>query len=340
MFPFPVLVCDVGGTNCRFALAERPGEEARALVRVRTNAFPAFTDAARVACAEAAVAPASLIVCAAGPLQGRSLRLTNAGWTMAGPDIARQLGLQQGLLLNDFEALALSLPVLEPHWLRAIGAVDADPGRPQIVLGPGTGLGMASLAPWGDRGPARAHTRYMALASEAGHVDFAPADDLEARIWTHLRRNHARITPETILSGQGLMRLHRARLAVEDAPPAASVNAPARITALALADPQSQEAATVRLFWRLTARFSGDVALTLFARGGVILAGGILPRIVELLDEAAFRAAFEAKEPMADLMRSIPVRLLERDGAVLQGMAAIAADPDRYLIDYAARAWR
>ncbi len=114
---------------------------------------------------------------------------------------------------------------------------------------------------------------------------------------------------------------------------------PAAVTAAAQADPQGEAATSLRLYWRIVARFAGDMAVTFVATGGVTLAGGVLPRVVDCLDEAAFRQAFEAKAPVDGLARRIPTRLVMHEEAVLIGMAAIAATPGRYAIDYASRAW-
>jgi glucokinase len=327
-FPLPALICDVGGTNIRIARLDEPGAPARVIGHVATHAVTSFVAAIRET---AGALPArSMIVCAAGPVRGRRVQLTNADWALDGPETAAALGLDQGLLLHDFEALALSLPAFDAAWLRPIGQVPARPGGPRLVLGPGTGLGAATLA--------TVEGRFLALASEAGHVDFGPVGPEEQALWPHLTPVGGRITSESVLSGPGLARLHRARLAAGKVDVAPMV--PSDIVSLALQHPTGEEARTARLFWRLVARFAGDLALVTLARGGVTLAGGILPRIAPLLDDGAFRAAFEAKHPMEELMGGVPTALLTRTEAVLDGMAAIITAPERYLIDYAARAWR
>ena len=140
-----------------------------------------------------------------------------------------------------------------------------------------------------------------------------------------------------MLSGAGLARLHAARR--QSLGLAAQAADPAQVVAHAIADPSGTEAQTVRLYWRVVARFAGDMALTLMATGGVTLAGGILPRVVDFLDAAEFRRCFEDKAPVAGLARRCATRLIMEPNAVLAGMAAIAAAPERYAIDYAARAW-
>jgi glucokinase len=176
------------------------------------------------------------------------------------------------------------------------------------------------------------------LASEAAHTEFAAIDEEEHEIWGVVERAHGRITAETLVSGPGLARLHRARMKVLGSG-SDLANGPA-VVAAAQCDPSGQAADTLRHFWRLVARLSGDLALIFLARGGITLSGGVLPRITEFLDADVFRTCFEAKAPMQALAQTMPTQLLEAKDAVLSGMAAIARQPQNYLIDYAGRAWR
>ena len=331
IFPFPVVVCDVGGTNCRVAMQDRPLAPLRHFPHLLTGDFPGLGEAILSATASEPVRPKSVVACGAGPVDGRRLKLTNAPWILDGPQMAEQLGLENGLLLNDFEAQALSLPAIQPSWVRHIGQdLPVDAG-PQAILGPGTGLGIACLV--------ETEGKLVALASEACHIGFAPETEDEAAFWPHLERAHGRITTESVLSGAGLERLHRARLASKGAPSSPGVTA-ADVVSTALQAPDSEAAATVAVYWRLIGRFAGDIAITFKSTGGVTLAGGILPRIVDLVDPAAFRDAFEAKAPVSGLARRIPTRLIVQADSVLGGMAAVAAHPARYALDYASRRWR
>ncbi|MGH6935431.1 MAG: glucokinase, partial [Methylocella sp.] len=236
----------------------------------------------------------------------------------------------QGLLLNDFEAQAFSLPVLQPAWVHPIGAFVPKPGA-QLIMGLGTGLGVAALV--------EIEARHFALASESGHMGFGPVGAEETALWPHLDTGSlGRVAAETILSGPGLMRLHRARCMA--AGKATMESSEIVLIERAHAQPGGEEAATLRLGWALTARFAGDLALAFLAKGGVTFAGGILPRIVEFCDLEKFRAAFENKAPYGELLRSIGTRLIISEDAVLSGMAAIANAPRNYAIDYATRAWR
>lgn len=328
VFPHPALLCDVGGTNVRFALARTPGERPVPLSSARTAASAGLVDAARAVMRVAPDAPRSLLICAAGPMFGRTIRLTNAAWRIDGPEAARQLGLAQGLLFNDFEAMAYALASIGPQDVRLIGPAPWTGSGVQVVLGPGTGLGVAALA--------QIDGRFAALPTEAGHTDVGPVGAEEEAIWPHLERVHGRHTAESVLSGPGLERLYAARRVAVGHPREARTAA--EITMAGLAGP-GDERDTLLLFWRIAGRFAGDIALTFLARGGVTLAGGVLPRLQPLLEDPAFRRAFEAKAPMDAVVRTIPTRLVTSGTAVLTGMAAIAAAPERFAIDYLNRLW-
>jgi glucokinase len=328
-FPFPVLLCDIGGTNVRVAETRKPGEAPGPSIHMQTGEHAGLAEALASLAANWPRRPRSLIVCGAGPLDGRRLKLTNAEWAIDGPEIADALNLEQGLLLNDFEAQALSLPALLPEWTREIGNVPPPAGGLRLVLGPGTGLGAAALA--------EIDGRFLPLATEIGHTCFGPARAEEEALWPHLERVHGRVTAESVISGPGLVRLHHARLATRGLP-AGELDGVA-IVDRALAG-GAEEIATVRLFWQLVARLSGDLALTFLATGGISLSGGVLPRICDLLDPAEFRRIFEAKAPLEHVVRAIPTRVITSGAGVLAGMAGLAANPERYVLDYGARCWR
>jgi len=329
-FPFPVVLCDIGGTNARFALAPASGAPLEPGPHLKTGNFPGLEEALAAALPGLGRKPRSLIACAAGPVTGRAVKLTNADWTIDSAEVAAKAGLDQGLLLNDFEAQAFSLPVLEPAWVQPIGAFAPKPGA-QLIMGLGTGLGVAALF--------AVENRHFVMASEAGHMGFGPLGAEEAALWPLIDTGAlGRVCAETILSGPGLMRLHRARCAVAGKVPMETSEIV--LIERARAQPDGEEAATLRLCWALTARFAGDLALAFLAKGGVAFAGGILPRIVEFCDVEKFRAAFENKSPYGELLRGIGTRLIISEDAVLSGMAAIANAPRNYAIDYANRAWR
>ncbi len=329
-FPFPVLLCDTGGTNARFSLVRATSARPEEVLYLKTQNFPAFEGALSAAIEKLNAKPRALIVCAAGPVAGRAVKLTNADWTIDGPEIAAKASLDQGLLLNDFEAQAYSLPFFEPAWTAPIGPPIAPVPGTQLILGLGTGLGAAALLDVAGR--------RLALSSEAGHMDFGPLAAEEIEIWRHLDRGSlGRVSAEVVLSGPGLLRLHLARCAAQAT--TTSISSEIELIEAARNNPGGAEAMTLRLCWLLVARFAGDLALAYLAKGGVTLAGGILPRITQFCDPARFRAAFENKAPYHELLRGIGTRLIDAENTVFAGMAAIAVAPQGFAIDYAHRLW-
>ncbi len=329
-FPFPVLVGDIGGTNARFSIVTEPGGPLSKAEHRPTHGFASLEAAIADSIPKLPTRPKSLIACAAGPVQGRAVTMTNARWTIDGPAVASALGLEQGLLLNDFEAQALALPVVRDSWVRKIGEPSENGRGAQLILGPGTGLGAGALL--------EVDGKYFALASEAGHVDFGPVGAEEAAIWPHIPLTHyGRVSAETVISGPGLMRLHQARLASRGL--VTTARDEIDIIERAKADRQGEEAMTIKLFWRLVARFAGDMTMALLATGGVTFSGGVLPRIVDFIDPVVFRARYEDKAPFGELLREVGTRIIVADDAVLSGLAAIAAHPDRYALDWSRRAW-
>lgn len=329
-FRYPVALCDIGGTNVRLAEVTAPDADLTIVAHVGTGEHESLAQAIDACRGSFVAPPRSLIVCAAGPVDGRSVKLTNANWTIDGPQTAQALNLEQGLLLNDFEAQAIMLPSLRPGNTLAIG----DVARPEkegthLVLGPGTGLGVGLLVP--------SQGRLMPVMTEAGHMDFSAVTPHEHELWEILRRKTGRVSGESVLSGPGSVRLYEALCELGGVKPA--TDDAAEITERAKQEPQGIEAQTMRLFWVLVARFAGTLALGFVAKGGVTLSGGILKRIVEFLDPVAFRREFDSQPPLQDLVSRIPVQVVMDDRVVLEGLAAFAADPGRFMISYPERLW-
>lgn len=325
---YPVLVADIGGTNCRLSLVPDPDSPHQPLARIGTGSCPTAEAAFSAVLAEAPEKPRSAVLAVAGPLDGRQAQLTNAVWNLDGPRIAEALGLTQGLLVNDFEALAASLAVLSPHDVATL--IDGRPEREgvRLVLGPGTGFGTAALLTHGERG--------MLIPTEAGHIGIGPEDQTEQRLWPALSEGIPRLTVEHLLSGDGLVRLHRA-VARTSGMLEAEVSA-ADVSRLAHdGDPAALMA--VVCFWRLLARVAGDLALVFKATGGVFIAGGIAPHLLPLADRAAVRAAFAGKPPMEDLAARFALHVVTTKDAAEQGLAAIAANLHRFGLDDPKRLW-
>lgn len=318
------LVSDIGGTNARFALVESPAERP-ALLETWSTPCAAFVTAEDAIDAYLARVGQRALVwgvfATAGPVRDGAVHLTNASWTLSKDRLERRLGAPVELL-NDFQALGWSTTALDSHGAIEIGGPHPQCGREtRVVLGPGTGFGAAALVPCGEG--------WVALATEAGHSALAPANHRDLEVLSHLRGVSPHVSWETILSGAGLARLHAALPAADDTGMGPSLQAP-EITRRALAG-DGRCRATVDRFWSITASAAGDLALVYGGRGGVWLAGGILPRVQSLLDPAKFRTAFEAKGPMTPYLQAIPTRLIVEPHASLIGAAqfAMASWPDR-----------
>lgn len=295
---YPRLLGDVGGTNARWAWQAVPGAPVQDIV-VRPCAESASLEesARKYLAASGHSRPAWASIGIATPVTGDHVRMTNHVWSFSVAEVQRALGLQRFLVINDFTALALSLPALGPQDLRAVGGGRAVVGAPVGLLGPGTGLGVSGLMP-------QPGGRWAPLAGEGGHVTLAATDDREAAILAWLRRRHGHVSAERVLSGAGLVNLLEALDAVDGV--AARARLPSEVTQAAVDGSDARCVQAVRLFTRFLGIVAGNLALTLGARGGVHIGGGIVPRLGAAFDGATFRAGFEHKGRFAAYLEAIP----------------------------------
>ena len=303
------LVADIGGSKSRFAIANSSGAVEHVLVIHNDTAADLDAAVSRYL-EETGAQPRAATLAVAGPVDGEEVVLTNrTNWRIRRVEFAERFGLSELCLLNDFEAIAWALPHLGPAHTRPLGKdVPAREGV-KVVLGPGTGLGVAALLP--------ADGRWHVIASEGGHTSLGPQAPDEAEVFARLRDECGSVSAETVLSGAGLVRLARAL------DPQVACHAAETIAASALArEPAAQAAA--RLFVRLLGRFAGGLALTFKALGGVYIAGGVAGGLGPLLDEPQFRAAFEAHPPHQALLETIPTLLITCEEPGLIGCAAHA----------------
>jgi glucokinase len=329
--PFPVLIGDVGGTNARFALIAGPDAGSRRLPDAQTADFATIDDAIEAVVVNGAGArPRSAVLAVAGPIAGDAVYLTNCDWTVEPKKSIARFGLEEMLLLNDFEAQSLCLPDLGPADIAVIGDGAAAAEGTRVVLGPGTGLGAAALL--------HANGRWMPVPGEGGHVDLGPITDRDLALWPHLERAHGRISAEALLSGPGLLRLYKGISATDGRP--ASLSTPAEVTKAGLAGSDAAAAEALSLFATYLGRFAGDFAMIFLAHGGVYLAGGIPARIAPVLQAGAFRAAFIDKEPHRDLLSGMLTAIVVKTDAALAGIAAYARAPRRFAMALDGRHWR
>jgi len=323
------LLADVGGTHVRLGWQ---GGDGAAIQHVQTLACDAHRDLGdclqrylQTLDAAGAARPIQAALGVASAVLDDQIRLTNRDWGFSVQALHRQLELQRLVVLNDFTALALAIPALpEPDFWHVGGPATGAPG-PLAVIGPGTGLGVSGLvpqaetpgrpkfahsplggrAPQGDLGGSQNHRQWVALQTEGGHVGLAPQSDREAVLLDSLRQRFGRVSAERVLSGPGLVNLLQA-IAEVDGRPHVSAPAPAQVLSQALAgEPQSAE--VLALFCAFLGDVAGDLVLSLGARGGVYLGGGLVPRLgAERFRRSDFRKRFEAKGRLAGYMHEVP----------------------------------
>lgn len=316
----PWLVGDIGGTNARLGWVTDPAlpaEHVRTLP-VAEHADPAAAVKAYLAGLPlrpgASRVPRHAALAVATAITGDTVEMTNSPWRFSRQALQRQLGLQSLAVLNDFEALALSLPRLGPQQLRSHG-LPVRPHGTMAVIGPGTGLGVAGVVQ-------TAHG-WTALPGEGGHATLSAADDFEAQLLAHVRRHHEHVSAERLLSGIGLPTLHQAVAAVlsQRTPQLSAQDIVAR--GCAGEDPLCER--TLDAFCALLGGFAGNVALTLGARGGVYIGGGIVPRLGDYFFASRFRERFEAKGRFRSYLEAIPTALITDTLVALTG-AAVAIE--------------
>jgi glucokinase len=313
---YPRLLADIGGTHARFALETAPGVLEEVDVRA-SEAYPTLLDAMRDYLAQTGargVGHAAIGIATA--VTGDSVRMTNHSWTFSIAALKRDLGLDTLLVLNDFTALALSLPYLPQDELVRIGGGEALADAPRALLGPGTGLGVSGLVP----GPGG----FVALSGEGGHVGFAPGDEEELAMWRFAQQRYGHVSAERFLSGPGLALIHEARLEISGLP--AEPLSAAEITRRALGGHCGECRATLDRFCAILGSAAASLALTLGARGGVYIGGGIVPRLGDEFARSPFRRRFEEAGRLSGYLASIPVFVIDSPYPGLIGaQAALAA---------------
>jgi glucokinase len=263
-------------------------------------------------------------------VNGDEIPLTNCPWVVRPRQMLADLGLCDVVVLNDFEAQALAVVALGPEHREKIGGGEPDPNAARVVLGPGTGLGVAGLVRFGDR--------WIPVPGEGGHMDIGPRTPRDFQVFAHLEKLDGRISGEQILCGRGLLNTYRAVAAADGTTP--RFTTPAQVTAAALGRTDAVAGEALELFVTCLGRTAGDLALVFKSQGGVYLTGGIAQKIVPALKAANFRAAFEDKAPHQEMMSRIPVYVVTHPLAALSGLAAYARAPDRFGVRTEGRRWR
>lgn len=303
---------DVGGTHARFAIVDAEGSLPWS-IRDRQDLegdFPTFLDALRTYLDHAGTrCPSVAAIAVAGPVTEGTAQFTNRGWTISQAGLER-FGFEHAVLVNDFGALAFAAEVLVEEDLRTLGPqLPGLDGGTITILGPGTGFGVSCLA--------RYRGQSVPMATEGGHIGFAPSDAQELAVLERLRQQFGRISVERILSGGGLEVLYRTLEQLAGRTPQALCAAD--ITAGVAKDPGCR--AALSMFCAVFGAVAGDLALAHGARGGVYIAGGIAQKIEPFLLQSAFRQRFEDKGRLSPFVQAIPTRLIVNPDVAMVGAA-------------------
>ena len=307
------LIADIGATNARFALVQPDGKTTRART-YRTNDYPSLTDAIDAYFADESppARPTQAVLAVAAPITNDNVAFTNHPWAFSIDTVRQQLKLRRLRVINDFAANAVAVPHLAESDRMQIGAGSPVVGAPIGLIGPGTGLGMSALVPADGGTP---------IQGEGGHVTMAPADAKESAVLDLMRRRYDHVSAERVLSGAGLVNLYNALCELAGAP--AAPFTPAQITNPQTwnEDPRTREATA--MFCAMLGTVAGNLALTIGGRGGIYIAGGIVPRLGNVFAESAFRSRFEAKGRFKGYLAAIPTYVITRPLPALLGAAKL-----------------
>lgn len=299
---FPRLLGDVGGTNARFAWQTSASAPLSHIQVLSCSQFLGISEAIEAyLTGNGLTSPAAAGIGIANPITGDQVVMTNHHWSFSIEQLQQQLSLNRLQVINDFTALALALPCLTTEQKVQIGGKEPIQNAPVALLGAGTGLGVSGLMPSGQH--------VLPISGEGGHVTLAAQNAKEFAVIERIGQKYGHVSAERVLSGQGLVDLYWA-LGQNTGLPAQAVQA-SEITQWALQDKDPLSLACLDMFAGFLGSVAGDLALTLGARGGVYIGGGIVPRLLGWFEHSPFRQRFEAKGRFATYLQDIPVWVIQ-----------------------------
>jgi glucokinase len=332
IFPFPILLLDLSLSQGSARIVTDDLFAASWSIDLDLAAFEGATGVVEhIFDVSPVERPRSLIMAFPGPVLGHRARYTNTDWVVDCAEIQRRFRFANGILLNDQEAAAFSIPDLGVNETIHVGSKTLPSGGGvELLVSLRHGLGVSSLK--------RLEGRFYALPSEAGHMNVGPSSSEEAAILAAMLAAGQRPSAERLFYQPGLALVHETRARLARVPILEPLDARA-IASKALADPESEEAASARLFARLFASYVGDMTLAAFATGGATISGGILPLLGPFFQHPGVRQAFEGKAPMTEFMRKTSFRLALVEDATLRGLTVLAQSPEFFGVDLDGRCW-
>ncbi len=302
---YPRLLGDIGGTNARFGWQTQVGGVIQNVQVLPCADYPSLFEAIQSYLHQQNLdAPPCAAFGIATPVTGDLVSMTNNHWKFSVHALRESLNLQRILLVNDFTALALALPCLTEADKRQVGSGQANENAAIALIGPGTGLGVSGLLPSGIA------NQWVPIAGEGGHVTLAAANAHEFEAIAILQKRYGHVSAERVVSGSGLVDLYHALCDLKDGQ-GREITTPAEVIDRALTHPTSTANEALDMFCGFLGSVAGDLALTLGARGGVFIGGGIVPRLGARFDSSPFRQRFEAKGRYKTYLQDIPTWVIQ-----------------------------
>lgn len=331
MFLFPVLVGDIGGTNSRFALIEKPGAEIQHFDSTKNANFSSIQDVIKESVlSQTDLRPKTLILAVAGPTgDPKGIKLTNCPWEINPNILIDTLELNEIIAISDFEAQALAAIATDTNEHMLIKSGKDRPTSARSVLGPGTGLGMAGMI--------YCDGEWSVIPGEGGFVDIGPRTARDADIFNAAFGQVERAAAELFLSGRGLCNLYNAICNTDGID--SRIEDPADVSAAYKAGDDKAAQETMELFATYLGRYASDAALIYLARGGIYLTGGVAQKLGDVIKTPFFLDAFADKEPYSHLIAEVPIYLMTEPLIALAGLYAFANKPDQFRISRQGRYW-
>ena len=310
---YTTLAIDIGGTNIRLGLLTANSLRPNYIKTFKINEFAGLAEVIELFLSSAPphqITQAAIDV--ATPVTQDTIKLTNHTWTFSIRGICQHFGFERLKVINDFTAMALSIPLLEPSELKQVGGGTADPDGAIALLGAGTGLGVSGLI--------RSAAGWYPLSGEGGHVTLGARNARELAIFAAFWDKYGHMSAERLLSGTGLEEFYQVICHLDGKTP--EPLQPAEISGRAIAQTCPACMETMTLFCEWFGIVAANLTLSLGATGGVYIGGGIVPNLGDYFIQSGFRAAFETKGRFTRYMQQVPVYIMDADNPALRGAAA------------------